>query len=226
MKKLTLLLSILVLVFSCTSQKNSEEFIEQTTGRYLFNANEVIEIFFIDGEMHAKWRGNDDIELLKVSDSSFYMRALNEKMVFVSEPEMQIKLEEKTEHEGVKYVFKKLKEGEKTPSEYFESKEYDKALEAFKSIKERDSLNPVIREYKINRLGYNYLRNKEYEKAEQMFLINISLYPKSSNVYDSMGDLFYSKKDTVNAIEYYKKALSINPENRSSKRQLEKLSKK
>ena len=226
MKKLTLLLSILVLVFSCTSQKNSEEFIEQTTGRYLFNANEVIEIFFIDGEMHAKWRGNDDIELLKVSDSSFYMRALNEKMVFVSEPEMQIKLEEKTEHEGVKYVFKKLKEGEKTPSEYFESKEYDKALEAFKSIKERDSLNPVIREYKINRLGYNYLRNKEYEKAEQMFLINISLYPKSSNVYDSMGDLFYRKKDTVNAIEYYKKALSINPENRSSQRQLEKLSKK
>ena len=226
MKKLTLLFSILVLVFSCTSQKNSEEFIEQTTGRYLFNANEVIEIFFIDGEMHAKWRGNDDIELLKVSDSSFYMRALNEKMVFVSEPEMQIKLEEKTEHEGVKYVFKKLKEGEKTPSEYFESKEYDKALEAFKSIKERDSLNPVIREYKINRLGYNYLRNKEYEKAEQMFLINISLYPKSSNVYDSMGDLFYSKKDTVNAIEYYKKALSINPENRSSQRQLEKLSKK
>lgn len=226
MKKLTLLFSILVLVFSCTSQKNSEEFIEQITGRYLFNANEVIEIFFIDGEMHAKWRGNDDIELLKVSDSSFYMRALNEKMVFVSEPEMQIKLEEKTEHEGVKYVFKKLKKGEKTPSEYFESKEYDKALEAFKSIKERDSLNPVIREYKINRLGYNYLRNKEYEKAEQMFLINISLYPKSSNVYDSMGDLFYRKNDTVNAIEYYKKALSINPENRSSKRQLEKLSKK
>lgn len=226
MKKLTLLFSILVLVFSCTSQKNSEEFIEQTTGRYLFNANEVIEIFFIDGEMHAKWRGNDDIELLKVSDSSFYMRALNEKMVFVSEPEMQIKLEEKTEHEGVKYVFKKLKEGEKTPSEYFESKEYDKALEAFKRIKERDSLNPVIREYKINRLGYNYLRNKEYEKAEQMFLINISLYPKSSNVYDSMGDLFYSKKDTINAQIYYKKALSINPENRSSKRQLEKLSKK
>ena len=58
-----------------------------------------------------------------------------------------------------------------------------------------------------------------------MFRINIALYSKSSNFYDSMGDAFLEEKDTINAIEYYKKALAINPENRSSKNRLNKLTK-
>ncbi len=198
---------------------------DATSGRYLFNANEVLEIYFEDEEMHAKWRGNDNIELLKVSDSAFYMNELNEKMLFVSKPEMHIELAPKTEHKGVNYYFEKMKKGEKTPSEYFDDKEYKKALLAFKKIKEKDSLNPNISEYRLNKLGYTLLRSKKYNEARELFRINIALYPKSSNVYDSMGDAFLEEKDTINAIEYYKKALAINPENRSSKNRLNKLTK-
>lgn len=92
MKKIIHLITLAVLFASCTSQKNSEEFINKTSGRYLFNANEVLEIYFEDAVMHAKWRGNDDIKLLKVNDSAFYMQELNEKMLFVSKPEMHIEL--------------------------------------------------------------------------------------------------------------------------------------
>lgn len=226
MKKLTYYILFFVCLSNCTSQKNSETFIKATEGRYLFNANEVLEIFFVDGEMHAKWRGNDDIELLKVNDSAFYMRALNEKMIFVSKPEMHIELAPKTEHEGIAYSFDKMKPGEKTPSEYFNTKEYKKALAAFKAIKEEDSLNPTVRERRLNSLGYRLLRDEKYDEAKELFKINIELYPKSSNVYDSMGDAFNAQKDTVNAILYYKKALAINPENRSSKRRLNQLTKK
>ncbi len=219
------LISFALLLFSCSSQKNSEEFINATSGRYLFNANEVLEIYFEDAEMHAKWRGNDDITLLKVNDSAFYMKELNEKMLFVSKPEMHIELALKTEHKGVNYYFEKMKKGEKTPSEYFDNKEYEKALEAYKKIKEKDSLNPSISEYRLNTLGYKLLRNKKYNEAKELFRINIALHPKSSNVYDSMGDVFFEEKDTINAIQYYKKALAINPENRSSKNRLNKLTK-
>ena len=48
-------------------------------------------------------------------------------------------------------------------------------------------------------------------------------YPQKSLVYDSMGDAFKKENDTVKAIEYYKKSLVINPENRNSLRNLEKL---
>ena len=226
MKKTLFILFTFILLTSCTSQKNKDSFIEATSGRYLFNANEVLEIYFEDGIMHAKWRGNDDIELLKVNDSAFYMKELNEKMLFVSKPKMHIELAPKTEHKGVIYRFDKMEKGEKTPSEYFNDKEYDKALTAFKTIKEKDSLNPNVSERRLNTLAYRFLRNEEYDEAKELFKINMALYPNSSNVYDSMSDLYFSKKDTVNAIIYYKKALAINPENRSSKARLNRLTKK
>ncbi|WP_430927295.1 tetratricopeptide repeat protein [Polaribacter marinivivus] len=226
MKKTLFILFTFILLTSCTSQKNKDSFIKATSGRYLFNANEVLEIYFEDAIMHAKWRGNDDIELLKVNDSAFYMKELNEKMLFISKPKMHIELAPKTEHKGVIYRFDKMEKGEKTPSEYFNDKEYDKALTAFKTIKEKDSLNPNVSERRLNTLAYRFLRNEEYDEAKELFKINMALYPNSSNVYDSMGDLYFSKKDTVNAIIYYKKALAINPENRSSKARLNRLTKK
>lgn len=226
MKKTLFILFTFILLTSCTSQKNKDSFIKATSGRYLFNANEVLEIYFEDAIMHAKWRGNDDIELLKVNDSAFYMKELNEKMLFISKPKMHIELAPKTEHKGVIYRFDKMEKGEKTPSEYFNDKEYDKALTAFKTIKEKDSLNPNVSERRLNTLAYRFLRNEEYDEAKELFKINMALYPNSSNVYDCMGDLYFSKKDTVNAIIYYKKALAINPENRSSKARLNRLTKK
>lgn len=223
MKKLSYLLILCLLISSCTSQKNTEEFINATSGRYLFNANEVLEIYFEEAEMHAKWRGNDNIELLKVSDSSFYMKELNEKMIFVSKPTMHIELAPKTEHDGIIYHFDKMAKGEKTPDEYFKAKEYEKALTGYLNIQLKDSLNPTIKERTLNKLGYNYLRNKEYDNAIEIFNINKALYPKSSNVYDALGDGYLAKKDTTNAIVYYQKTLAINPENSNAKKAYKKL---
>ncbi|CAM1340332.1 tetratricopeptide repeat protein [Tenacibaculum aestuarii] len=225
MKTKLLFLSLLLLIISCTSKTNSSEFIEKASGRYYFNADEIIEVTFDeDKKLRLKWR-NQDLEPLKVDDTSFYVRELNEKLIF-NTAENKIELAEKREHEGEKYVFKKLKRGEKTPSEYLAEGNFKAALEGYKAIKEKDSLTPVIRERNLNRLGYQYLRNNEYEAAINVFKINIELYPNSSNTYDSTGDAYTKMKDTANAIEYYKKALAINPENRSSKRALEKLTSK
>ena len=67
------------------------------------------------------------------------MKELNEKMLFVSKPEMHIQLAPKREHDSIQYHFRKLKVGEKTPIEYFNDKEFDKALEAFQAIQQKDS---------------------------------------------------------------------------------------
>lgn len=224
----TYLIPLILLVFltACASKENSEEFINATEGRYLFNENEIIEIYFKDKVLHTKWRGLEDIELLKVDDSSFYMKELNEKIVFVKEPKMHIELAPKKEHKGQVYHFKKLKKGEKTPNEYFEANQYDKALEAFLEIKRKDSLSPIIREYSLNRVGYKYLRDNNIEKAIEIFKINTALHPKSSNTFDSLGDAYLKAKDTTNAIKSYTKSLSINSENRSSQRMLDKITKK
>ena len=225
MKKLLHPLFLIIIIISCTSTKNSETFMKATSGRYLFNANEVLEIYFEDAEMHAKWRGNEDIELLKINDSAFYMKELNEKILFVSKPKMHIELAEKTEHKGIKYNFKKMEFDEKIASEYFIDKEFDKALVAFKKIQQEDSLDPAIREWSINRLGYDFIRKEDFNSAIEIFKINAELYPRSSNVFNSLGEAYYLKKDTVNALLNFKKSLAINPENRSSKQFMKKVTK-
>ncbi|CAM1341043.1 tetratricopeptide repeat protein [Tenacibaculum amylolyticum] len=221
--KLLLFFSTLLLLSSCTSNKNSKEFINETSGRYFFNADEVIEVHFKNAELFLRWR-NSDLKPLKVNDSTFYAKELNEKLIFIPS-EKKIKLAEKREHEGEKFTFLKLKEREKTPSEYLAENNYEMALKGYLAIKKRDSLSPVIRQRSLNRTGYRLLANDETEKAILVFKINTQLYPKSSNTYDSLGDAYRKAKDTIKAIENYKKALGINPENRSSKRNLERLTK-
>jgi tetratricopeptide (TPR) repeat protein len=225
MKNFLYPLFVLLLLSSCTSQKNTDEFINAASGRYLFNADEVLEVHFKNKVLQVKWRGNDDIETLKVAENSFYMKALNEKMLFVEKPEMHIELAPKTEHDDSIYHFRKMKEGEKTPSEYFIAKEYDKSLAAFLEIKKQDSLSPAINEDKMNKLGYEYIRKNNFDLALEVFKINVALYPTNSNVYDSLGEAYLLQKDTLNAEINFKKALSINPENRSSKRLLTKITK-
>ena len=225
MKNYVLLCFLLLYCLSCSSSKNEDTFISNSTGRYLFNANEVLEVYFKEKVLLIKWRGKEGIQPLKVNDSVFYMKELNEKIIFISTPTTHIELAVKTAHKGIKYHFKKMNIGEKTPTEYFEAEDFKNAKIAFVKIQKIDSLNPAITQSVLNVTGYNYLNNNHLKKAIEIFKINIVLYPKSSKTYDSLGDAYLKLKDTTNALVNYHKALSINPENRSSLRMLQKINK-
>ncbi|HWD89848.1 MAG TPA: alpha/beta hydrolase-fold protein [Mucilaginibacter sp.] len=77
----------------------------------------------------------------------------------------------------------------------------------------------------VNQLAYYYMQSKAPEKAYAMFAMNIKNYPKSGNTYDGMGDYYADQKDKTKAIEYYKKALSIN-DNPDTKKKLDSLEEK
>jgi len=62
----------------------------------------------------------------------------------------------------------------------------------------------------INNLGYQALGQKKMEQAEYFFKMNVKNYPKSFNVYDSLGDYYVAIGDKPNAISNFKKALSLN----------------
>jgi predicted alpha/beta superfamily hydrolase len=72
----------------------------------------------------------------------------------------------------------------------------------------------------VNSLGYGFLQNKMFEKAYTFFNLNIINYPKSFNVYDSMGDFYVAKKENPKAAEYFRKALALN-ENPDTRKKLE-----
>jgi tetratricopeptide (TPR) repeat protein len=223
MKRIFYLLSIFLLI-SCGNSKNTPEFIEATQGRYLFNSNEAIEISYVEGVMNVNWR-DQNISPIKLNDSAFFVKEMNEKLVFIASPEMHIKLAEKREHEGKKYVFTKLKEGQKTPREYFDNKEYGKALEAYKLIQKKDSTDENIQWWNINQTAHRYYSDNQKDKAFELFKINIELYPNDPASYRNYGWSLMQEKDTVGAKENYRKALSINPDDQRALAFFERLQK-
>jgi len=74
----------------------------------------------------------------------------------------------------------------------------------------------------VNNLGYHMLRQKQFNKAEALFKLNITNYPETANCYDGLGDLYLAKGDKAKAIENFKKTLTLKaiPE---TKQKLEKL---
>jgi TolA-binding protein len=64
-------------------------------------------------------------------------------------------------------------------------------------------------ESQVNNLGYHMLNQKQFNKAEALFKLNIANYPETANCYDGLGDLYLAKGDTSNAIASFKKTLSL-----------------
>jgi uncharacterized protein len=77
----------------------------------------------------------------------------------------------------------------------------------------------------VNNQGYYQMNKKEYDKAEDLFEMNIKNYPKGFIAYDCLGDLYAAKGDAVRAIASYKKSLSLK-ESAETRKKIEKLERK
>jgi len=80
-----------------------------------------------------------------------------------------------------------------------------------------------ISEADINELGYQLLREDLIKEAIEIFKLNVTEYPKSWNVYDSLGEAYMKNGDKELAIENYKKSLELNPDNENGKMILKRL---
>jgi predicted alpha/beta superfamily hydrolase len=63
-----------------------------------------------------------------------------------------------------------------------------------------------VPEAMINRLGYHYLRQGDEPMAIETFRINVERFPESANVYDSLGDAYYTAGENTLALENYERA--------------------
>lgn len=217
-----------ILFISCAKTTSDPEFIKKVSGRYLFNSDEVIEVHFKENNLFLAWRGAKNIKPLHTNDNIYFVKEMNEKIRFLTNPsdlKEYLVLVPKKEGDSVKYNFRKLEENEKIPSEYLKDGQFEKALTNYLTIKENDSLDPAISENNFNKSGYFELRNKNYEMAINYFKINVSLYPESSNVYDSLGEAYMKSGDTIQAISNYKKSLEFDSGNARVKRYIKRLEK-
>ncbi len=70
-----------------------------------------------------------------------------------------------------------------------------------------------LSEEEINRLGYQSLQQKKRKEAIEIFKLNVAEFPKSWNVYDSLGEAYLDDGQTALAIDNYEKSVVLNPRN-------------
>jgi len=80
------------------------------------------------------------------------------------------------------------------------------------SIASRGLGGTDVTEAGINRLGYVFLRAGRHGPAVRLFELNIALFPRSYNVYDSYAEAMLKTGDKDAALAGYKKSLEINPD--------------
>ena len=79
----------------------------------------------------------------------------------------------------------------------------------YENISNKFGYKIIPSEQFINNMGYGFMNNDMNEKSFALFNLNIQNYPRSSNVYDSMGDCFLAKQDSTQALKYFTKALQV-----------------
>ena len=209
-----------ITVCSCSkSMDYTQAFKDQTSGKYLYNQDDVIEVFYENNKLFLKWRGADKIEPVALDENEFFMVDMYKKLRFVQHPETKehyLSIINEDNKDLITYDYLKVPYDYKTPSMYLKEKNYEKALAGFLLIKEKDSTSNFINERDFNSRGYGFIRDKEYKDANEVFKINVALHPTSDNVYDSLADGYLLIKDSLNAYANYTKALDLNNRNRGA----------
>jgi tetratricopeptide (TPR) repeat protein len=229
MKQANLILYSLTLTFiliSCTSNSNDPDFLKNVEGHYLYTEDETVKVYSKDNILLLDWRGAENIKPSKLNDNTFYVKEMNSKIQFLTNPEDQkqyLVFVPKEKEKQIEYVHAKVSDDFKLPSEYLEEGNYTKALEGYLAIKAKDSLSPILNRRGFRNKGYNYLGRDSIDLAIKIFKINVALHPTKSNPYDNLGEAYLKNKDTVNSLASYKKALEFDSGNRRIKRTIEKL---
>jgi tetratricopeptide (TPR) repeat protein len=228
-KAIIIIILGIVLVTSCSKPiKYTPEHIAQTSGRYLYSQDEVIDVYYDHNTLFLKWKGAEKIEPVALDAHTFFVADMYKKLRFVQHPETKkwyLGVVSKDDDTKVTYDYLKVADTFKTPYMYLKAKAYDKALEGYLELKKQDSTRVGIEEREVNRLGYNLLRTKEHENAIAVFKMNVALYPDSDNVYDSLADAYLRSGDSLQAFTHYSKALELNTGNDRAKRYVELYSK-
>ena len=105
-------------------------------------------------------------------------------------------------------------------------KNVEKAIEVYEDLKYNYENEYNFKETELNILGYQLLQVGLKKQAVEIFKLNVEQYPKSANVYDSLGEGCMTAGDNKNAIKYYEMSLKLDPNNDNAKKMLEQLNSK
>ena len=96
---------------------------------------------------------------------------------------------------------------------------YKKAIESARKLSS-NSKSFTLTENEINNWGYQKISQKKIKDALELFKLNVFLYPKSANAFDSLGETYAELGEKEMAIKNYEKSFKLNPQNKNAEEQI------
>ncbi len=200
---------------------------DEITGRYLSD-DAIVEVFQKGSQLFYKNILDEHAEeLVKVSDNNFVMRNSSRLIQFKPNSENKtINLHQLyRSNESIAATFVKTDNNKKYPVEFLLEGDFEKALEAYKHLKQHDPVHATVTEAYINNIGYDFYHDDRMKLAQNTFKVNMMLYPDNFKVYDSYAEACMKMGEVDLAILNYSKSLELNPQNNNAKDKLEELQK-
>lgn len=215
---------LLFFIFNCSNTvEYSEEFMTKTSGKYLYNDDNLIEVYYKNKVLFLNWKSGE-VKPVALGENEFFVPDMYKKLHFVTHPttgDFYLSKIPESKDSVITYDYIKVSKEFLTPTMHLKAGNYDKALEGYLAIKAKDSTSPFINEWDINNVGYKHLRDKDYDKAVEVFKLNAALHPNSYNVFDSLAEGYLRSGDSLKAYENYKLAYKSNQRNQRALRFVE-----
>jgi tetratricopeptide (TPR) repeat protein len=93
----------------------------------------------------------------------------------------------------------------------------------YRQLKKEQPQDYDFSEKELNALGYQLLNAGRMSEAIEIFKLNVEMYPRGYNAYDSLAESYMKNGDKELAIQNYKKSLELNPHNANATAMLKKL---
>ncbi|MCI0487691.1 MAG: serine hydrolase, partial [Blastocatellia bacterium] len=106
-----------------------------------------------------------------------------------------------------------------------EEKGVEAAINQYRDLKANRANDYLFNEGELNVLGYHLLEMKKVKQAIEVFKLNVEVYPRAANTYDSLAEAYMINGDRELAIANYKKSLELNPQNTNAADKLKELQK-
>ena len=90
----------------------------------------------------------------------------------------------------------------------FKKAEYQKAIDAFNALLEKDKNNPNI----LNNIGLCYMKLGEDEKSSEYFIKALSFNPKAVQTYINLSDVYYRNNNIVEGINLLENGVTLMPD--------------
>lgn len=105
------------------------------------------------------------------------------------------------------------------------TKDVQSAIDVYYNLKDKYESKYNLSEGQLNTLGYQLMQGGRVKDAIEIFKLNVNEYPKSFNVYDSLGEGYMVDGNYDLAKRYYKKSLRLNPDNDNARKMLDRMEK-